>query len=430
MIRFFALLIFLFASASSQAEELLAVDIKALYATIPVPNLSDGGVHFKAYLKSIGQCSQGFNCMRDSAREILRGMGWLPDKYMPLTKAQKDWRDLFREQVKFSDEITTEEAEQLLKDVEKETKATDEKIQKEAEQAKADGDSERAENTEFAKTMQEQAKAQRTKAKVQEILQKKAPNEGLRKKAEDAQKFYQRQSEFSEGAAKQFAGAKKEQIAERLQRQMDDYESILTRIKDTEGLNQLQTFKRMMDHGMTKEAAVMFAAFHMQYCTGDIKSLGDLFTGIAGGARNLLGATLGKAAKSVASQTFRDFFGLDGFTFAGSPEAFQQKEIDRIMKVLKPDGSWVGTRGKTDEIRELLGGEEVAGQFIKELTKNGAYPMKEVVNKKTGEKIGFRWDLPGGAGHIMYRQVSRSGPPTISVNFPNEPRDFKLKFKD
>ncbi len=407
--------------------ELEGIDIKALYATIPIPNLSDGGVHFKAYLKAIGQCSQGFNCMRDSAREILRGMGWLPDKYLPLTKGQKDWRDLFREQVKFSDEITPEEAEQILEDVEKETKATDEKIQKEAEQAKADGDSERAENTEFAKTMQEQAKAQRTKAKVQEILQKKAPNEGLRKKAEDAQKFYQRQSEFSEGAAKQFAGAKKEQIAGRLLRQMSDYESILTRIKDTEGLNQLQNIKRMVDGGMAREATVMFAAFHMQYCTGDIKSLGDLFTGIAGGAKNFLGATLGKAAKSAASQTFRDFFGLDGFTFAGSPEAFQQKEIDRIMKILKPDGSWVGEAGSDIRIRELLGGEDAAGQFIKELTKNGAYPMEEVVNKKTGERNGFYWKLPGGTGSVTYRQISKSGPATISINLESKAR-IKLKF--
>ncbi len=111
MIRFFVLLISRFASAYSQAVELLPTDSKA-------------------YLKSIGNCSKGLNCGRDSAREILRGLGWLPDKYLPLTKGQKDWRDLFREQVKFSDEITPEEAEQILKDVEEKAKPLEDEIKK------------------------------------------------------------------------------------------------------------------------------------------------------------------------------------------------------------------------------------------------------------------------------------------------------------
>ena len=410
--------------------QLEGIDIKALYATIPIPNLSDGGVHFKAYLKEMGRCASGFDCFRNSAREIFRGMGWLPDQNKPLTKGEKTWRELFREQIEFSDEMTSEEAEQILKDVDTETKATEEKIQKEAEKAKKEGDSERAENTDFAKAMLEQAKIQRTQAKVQEILQKKAPNEGLRKKAEGAQEFYQRRAEFSEGAARQFAGAKNEQIAQRLQGQMGDYESILTRIKDTEGLNQLQNIKRMTDSGMLKEAAVVFDAFHMQYCTGHIKTLGDLFTGFTGGAKNFLGTTFSKVAHKAASQAFKDFFGLDGFTFANSPEAFQQEEVDRIMKILKPDGSWVGESGSGGRIRELNGGEEAAGRFIKELTKNGAYPMEEIVNKKTGERVGFRWDLPGDVGYVTYRQFSMSGPPTININFLNRGTDFKLKFKD
>ncbi len=111
-------------------------------------------------------------------------------------------------------------------------------------------------------------------------------------------------------------------------------------------------------------------------------------------------------------------------------EALRQGEIDRIMKVLKPDGSWVGTRGKTDEIRVLFSGEDGAGQFIKELTKNGAYPMKETFDKKTGEPNGFTWALPNDYGEVTYRKVSKSGPPTISINLNNERKEIKLKFLD
>ncbi len=301
MIRFFALLIFLFASASSQAEELLPTDSKALYATIPIPNLSDGGVHFKAYLKAIGQCSKGFNCMRDSAREILRGLGWLPDKYMPLTKGQKDWRDLFREQVKFSDEITPEEAEQILEDVEEKAKPLEDEIKKARDTAIENKDTDAMADAAITALLLEKSKAESLQGRFQETLAAKGKTPKVRQEAEKQRKFNEKNAKNSEKAARQtLASSGTGNDEAKIQKALQKEKEKLNKQGDLKGLEHLQVLEDLLKGDLENNPQKVFdAVAKYGLHTGAVKSDADVFLASFSGSASAF-------LKIIGTKVFKD----------------------------------------------------------------------------------------------------------------------------
>ena len=87
--------------------------------------------------------------------------------------------------------------------------------------------------------------------------------------------------------------------------------------------------------------------------------------------------------------------------------------------ILMPNGALIGSPGSDLTIREVPGGAAAAQQMFDELSVGG----KE--NTPPGYP-GTMVELPQGT-RVGLRPSSKSGPPTIDVNFPNVPIR-KVKF--
>ena len=90
-----------------------------------------------------------------------------------------------------------------------------------------------------------------------------------------------------------------------------------------------------------------------------------------------------------------------------------------ILNIIKPNGEWIGKAGKTRFIRLFKGGENEALNVFKELTKGGKIICSdsEITVIKLSDEL-----------HISYRQLSKSGPPTIDINVEGVENNIKLKF--
>jgi len=92
-----------------------------------------------------------------------------------------------------------------------------------------------------------------------------------------------------------------------------------------------------------------------------------------------------------------------------------------ILKIMKPNGIWMGKEGARSYIRLFEGGQNEAIKVFKKLTKdakliNNNYPGKMYV-LQDGSKIGFR-------------PLSKSGPPTIDLDIIGYGNNIKIKFMD
>jgi hypothetical protein len=81
---------------------------------------------------------------------------------------------------------------------------------------------------------------------------------------------------------------------------------------------------------------------------------------------------------------------------------------ETISDLLLPGGQQVGASGSLDVIRELPGGQQAAEALFRRLTKDGT-------DVTPSGHPGLHVQMPD-RGHIGYRPISRSGPPTIDVN--------------
>jgi hypothetical protein len=80
----------------------------------------------------------------------------------------------------------------------------------------------------------------------------------------------------------------------------------------------------------------------------------------------------------------------------------------------------IGSRGSRDNIREVQGTQDDAQSVFNELAGSGQllespnYP-RALVRRPDGTTVG-------------YRPESKSGPPTIDVNYPDKKGNIKIKF--
>ncbi len=190
-------------NATEANEELQGWDIKPLHIALPI----------------------------NSVHEILRDMGWLPDQNKPLTKGEKTWRELFREQIEFSDEMTSEEADKILEDVDKEFKPLEDDINQKFAKAKDDSNADAAADVVLAQMITEKAK--QDAQKKQEIFKKNAEN--LRKEAE--------QSFATKGQKTSIQG------------ELDKEKIRLTSAIDTKGLEHLKTHLVSAHHEASRKFA-------------------------------------------------------------------------------------------------------------------------------------------------------------------------------
>ena len=225
-------------------NELKGVDIKPLHFFIPIPNLSENGVHFKEYLNRIGKCATGFDCMRHSAREILRGMGWLDEDGRKLNQDEKDWRDIFNEQVKFSKEITEEEAKSILDEVEKEYAEFDKKLDEKMDEAVTANDADAVADAAYAKLMSERAKAQEAQSLKQKIVEERAKTPEAKAKAQQQRAQFEKEAKQTREEAQNSFASKGTKSS--LEKEFQKEKARLEKAKDLTGLEHLKVLEDLL----------------------------------------------------------------------------------------------------------------------------------------------------------------------------------------
>lgn len=91
--------------------------------------------------------------------------------------------------------------------------------------------------------------------------------------------------------------------------------------------------------------------------------------------------------------------------------------------LLMKGGKVIGRSGDTSDIRVLKGGVKEAEDFFLKMAMEGG---QDITPSSFAAKGGMAVKVPEGT--ISFRPVSKSGPPTINVTFPNLPQIRKIKF--
>ena len=92
-----------------------------------------------------------------------------------------------------------------------------------------------------------------------------------------------------------------------------------------------------------------------------------------------------------------------------------------ILRIIKPEGRWIGADGTRGTVRMFKGNHKTAEQCFQKLVKDAEFYFQN-------EKIKI-YKLADGS-RIAYRKISTSGLPTIDIDIPSMESNIKIKFKE